>query len=246
MTVALPMYQSGKIGWLALESLCRQEQIDFEWELIVAEEQIAPLMGREEVDNYWGRLASVGCKRINYLPLYNWIPLSQKWRMMGREADKDSKMFVCQADDDFTHPLRLKESYDRIDYDYICYPHRFFYFIKTDEIFLHTIMKYRPGAVAKGSQYSFQTKFARNIPHSGRAKIVDQWLYDMIKRQAGKSFKHTWVEGNSWKKGFHTHGFHRLSDDRYYKYKDKIARHERDWPEDIMNRLQQVRESAKL
>ena len=38
MTVALPMYRCRSIGWLALESLCNQVDIDFEWELIIMEE----------------------------------------------------------------------------------------------------------------------------------------------------------------------------------------------------------------
>jgi hypothetical protein len=245
LTVALPMYRSGKIGWLSLESLCRQEQVDFNWELIIAEEQTPPFMG-EIINTYWDRLNAVGCERIAYFPLREWIPLSQKWRLIGQKADKASKIFVCQADDDFTHPLRLRESYDRIDYDYICYPHRFFYFINTDEVLLHTIKKYKPNAVAKGSQYSFKTEFARTLPFSNKAKIVDQWLYDIISRQAGKNFKHIWIEGDSWKKGFHTHGFHRLSDKRYFKHKNKVRLYDQDWPEDIMNRLRDLSESAKL
>ena len=37
-TVALPVYNSKKIAWISLESLIRQENIDFDWELIVYEE----------------------------------------------------------------------------------------------------------------------------------------------------------------------------------------------------------------
>lgn len=39
LTCALPMYRAKDIGWLGLESLCRQEDIDFAWELIIMEEE---------------------------------------------------------------------------------------------------------------------------------------------------------------------------------------------------------------
>jgi len=34
-TVALPVWNSEKITWLCLESLKRQLNVDFEWELVV-------------------------------------------------------------------------------------------------------------------------------------------------------------------------------------------------------------------
>ena len=38
LTVALPVYNSKKIAWMAIESLCSQINVDFNWELIVYEE----------------------------------------------------------------------------------------------------------------------------------------------------------------------------------------------------------------
>ncbi len=39
LTVALPVWNGSRIAWLAMESLCRQEEIDFWWELVICEEQ---------------------------------------------------------------------------------------------------------------------------------------------------------------------------------------------------------------
>ena len=39
-SVRMPMFRSKYIAWLALESLCRQKGVNFEWELITAEEQV--------------------------------------------------------------------------------------------------------------------------------------------------------------------------------------------------------------
>ena len=49
-SVTLPLFRSQYIAWLQLESLCRQQDVDFEWELLIAEEQ-----GDE----------TIGIKRIN-------------------------------------------------------------------------------------------------------------------------------------------------------------------------------------
>jgi len=35
LSVGLPFFRSKYIGWAALESLCLQENINFEWELII-------------------------------------------------------------------------------------------------------------------------------------------------------------------------------------------------------------------
>ena len=39
-SVRMPMFRVKYIAWLALESLCRQKGVTFEWELVMAEEQI--------------------------------------------------------------------------------------------------------------------------------------------------------------------------------------------------------------
>jgi len=155
-------------------------------------------------------------------------------------------MFVCQADDNYAPPSRLAVVHHHLDYDYICYPKCYFYFIKTNEVYLHTIKRYAPGRVAKGLQYSFQTKYARLIPPADRSKIVDQWLYDIVKQRCGKWFKHVWITDDSWKAGFNTHGFHRLSDTRYEKFKGKLTPYTGGWPTDTMLRLQNLQNRAKL
>jgi len=47
LTVGIPMFRSRHIGWLALESLCRQKDIDFKWELLIMEEEES--LGEEKV-----------------------------------------------------------------------------------------------------------------------------------------------------------------------------------------------------
>ena len=56
------MYRAQHAGWLALESLCWQRDVDFEWELIVIEEQF-DAMGEDAVRAYEGRLQQKGSSR---------------------------------------------------------------------------------------------------------------------------------------------------------------------------------------
>jgi len=61
MTVALPLRKMGGISWLALESLRRQEGVDFNWELIIYEDNGE---SRGVLDKFIGKMP--GCKKIIY------------------------------------------------------------------------------------------------------------------------------------------------------------------------------------
>jgi len=89
LTVALPMYRSKKIGWLALESLCRQVDAP-EWELLICEEQEPEMFGMEELTKYKESLGYAECTRITYIVLQWWVPLSQKWKILAVNADSYS------------------------------------------------------------------------------------------------------------------------------------------------------------
>ena len=106
VTVGLPMYRCGKIAWLALEGLCRQQGVDFSWELIVSEEP-EEAFTEERLRSYEPRLRAVGCVRIAYLRTAEWIPLSTKWCRIARQASPGSEIFVLQDGDDYSQPRRL-------------------------------------------------------------------------------------------------------------------------------------------
>ena len=248
LTVAMPVFKGKSIFWLAMESLCRQKDVNCTWELVVAEEQIEPFAGESAFYKYFSRLQEVGCKDIKYIPLKEWVPLSQKWRLLGKHAD--SEMFVCQADDNYAHPYRLKEAYENINYDYICYPHCLFYYIANHMAYHHTIKPYkRSTKPAKGLHYSFKTEFAKKIPKSDRSIIVDQWLYDFFIKYSKNAMSHKWVLSPHWKEGFNSHGFHRLSKSRFEKHKSKAEnadKYSKKWPVEIVQRLQSLSKEATL
>ena len=74
----MPCYNSNKIAWIALESLCNQVDINFEWELIICEEKHDNMLGDKWVDDYIERLVNVNCLKITYVQLKEWVNLPKK------------------------------------------------------------------------------------------------------------------------------------------------------------------------
>ena len=105
------MYRTEKIGWLALESLVRQQEIDFDWEVIIAEETGERAMGQKAINTYKDGLEQAGCTNIRYMALSEWIPLADKWQMLINAAHKDSRVMVPHAADYFSAPRRLVETH---------------------------------------------------------------------------------------------------------------------------------------
>ena len=111
-SLTVPMFQTQHIGWLILESLARQEKIDFSWELIIAEETKYSPMGEEEIFKYQDGLQAVGCIRIKYIPLDEWIPLGAKMMLMRTMLDPSSRVYMNSDADQFLPPLYLKTVFD--------------------------------------------------------------------------------------------------------------------------------------
>ena len=78
-TVALPIFNSKKIAWVAFESLARQVDVNFSWELVIAEESGVNKIGDTLCEEYREKLIKAGCSRIVFLELEEWMPLYQKW-----------------------------------------------------------------------------------------------------------------------------------------------------------------------
>ena len=118
VTVALPAYNSEKIIWLALESLRRQTNITFDWELIIMEEYGK---SKEIVNQFLEKLP--GCKRVVHYnvipeihglksgPLIGKYPLINKWIQIAKYASPTSKVFVMHAADCYSSPKRLSIHY---------------------------------------------------------------------------------------------------------------------------------------
>jgi hypothetical protein len=253
LTVALPLYNSREITWLAMESLVRQENIDFKWELLVAEEVASNPFGKEAIYSYEKKLREVGCIRIQYIPIETWIPLSTKWRMLGRFMSITSKVFVLQAADCYSFPRRLYETYWLAlmeNADWINSPNGLFYDINLDKTILYdqSTIEYPTGL-----NMALRASFARKLPYGEVARGVDSWLYRSCEALKDKELKVCWNGKESWKKGLDTNGLNNISMTRSYHFEspkppfiETDMKVEDSIPKDIMERLRKAGEENKI
>tara|TARA_B100000131_G_C18116837_1_gene611559 strand:+ start:1643 stop:2809 length:1167 start_codon:yes stop_codon:yes gene_type:complete len=107
MSVLIPMFRARDIAWVAMESLCRQEGVYFNWELIIIEEDFDNPFGLKKLKEYCDRLQAAGCRRIKYVSLKKWIPLSAKWYFLIQESSRSSKFGAMSSADIYCGKNRL-------------------------------------------------------------------------------------------------------------------------------------------
>jgi len=212
MTVGLPLYKARDIAWLALESLCRQENVPTDWELIVAEEvgeDFEPL-GEDELNAYADRLAAVRCREIIYVPLAEWIMLTQKWRMICRLSAPTSELFFIQDADCYSQPHRLAETWAIFDAgpspksaDWIQSPCGIFYQIRTGRQLLYDC---RPKPRSTELNMAVRTDLMRRLPPGERWNMTNSWMKSNAKKINGGTVKTVRNTSESWKLGVDTHG----------------------------------------
>jgi len=112
LSVILPLFRAKNIAWVAFESLIRQEDINFNWELIVIEEQFESPFGFDEILKYKEKLKDIGCVNIRYIALDKWIPLSAKWYFLIQECNEHSEMIAFCAADMYQSKKRLSKQYE--------------------------------------------------------------------------------------------------------------------------------------
>ena len=242
LSVSLPVWNSKKIAWLAMESLCRQKNIDFKWELVICEEAIGEYFGMSNFMKYTDRLKNVGCVIIKARPLEKWIPLSLKHRYIAQECSDTSKACVLQAADCYSQPYRLKESYDKIvkeGHDWICYKVGAFIDLHTWQHMLYDDRKLTQRA---GLNMAFSMSSAKKLPNESKSRLVDGWLYKNLRIKNPCN-----IDTQHWKEGIDTHGLNNISANRSkYFGKDKHPFYTTDYkiddylPKDIVKRLKNL------
>tara|TARA_R110002020_G_scaffold52917_4_gene148427 strand:- start:4204 stop:5199 length:996 start_codon:yes stop_codon:yes gene_type:complete len=209
LTCALPMYRAKDIGWLALESLCRQEDIDFKWELSIIEEE-EECMGEDAILHYKKRLEEVGCVNISYKLLDEWVPLCQKWCSIAQESDSFGYLLV--AADCYSHPKRLAQTSRLLqDYEWVQSKLGPFYNIENNS---QSIYDRNLGRAAKhpcSLNMSTRTELMKEVPFGIRRRSVDGWIYDKISLYLGREPLVGYNESDDWKRGVDTNGFNNIS-----------------------------------
>ena len=181
LTVALPIWNSKKIGWLAIEGLKNQIKPDFDWELIICEENHDQQIGYEYFLNEFENLQKVNCKFIRYIELKDKILLAQKWRVIADYSNINSLVFILQAADCFSHKERLLNTYQKIvkeDYDWYDILKGYFYHIQRKKLIqFNTINK----TSTTNLNMALKTKYIKTLPNTDKTSSIDHFIYDHIK-----------------------------------------------------------------
>ena len=213
MSVCIPMFRSKYISWLLFESMIRQKNINFEWELIIEEEINDESFGLDEILKYNKKLKKIGCVNIKYYPLKNWIPLGLKTLNLIHHCDEHSKIITYAATDFYLPYNSFSNQYDAlIDEKYDCYrsSKTIFYNIENEKLSLYDTSKneYRGDTSERG----ILLKIARNIRGLDRiCRSIDKNLYLELLRITNNNLKIFENDSDNWKYGFSTHGLNNLS-----------------------------------
>ncbi len=207
LTVALPVFNSKDILWIAMEGLCNQKDIDFKWELLICEEKHSNAIGIDFFNQYIDRLKDVGCCRITYIHLSEWVNLPTKWKILGEHTHKKSKTFLLQAADCYSYSLRLHNTYKKIvkeNYDWYDVTKGYFYSFISDRLVLYNIKS------LTNLNMGFKTSYARKIPNSDLKRGIDGFLFNMFGKIKKKKLK-VFQDNTLYNTGIDTHGFNNIS-----------------------------------
>lgn len=225
LSVALPVYNSKDIVWLALEGLAQQEDCGVRWELLIAEEQGSNALGETQFREFYNsRLKDKGCDRFYYEAIKTWIPLSKKWQILGNNASETSKIFLLQAADCYPHPNRLKMTYDAMvedKFDWYNQENGYFYDINLDKT-----IEYKQNLLDKpyptGLNMAFRTLYAKQLPNADVRKGVDAWLYNCVRRISGNEPLVYWDNVSGLRNGIDTNGMNNISLKRVRNFIDPV------------------------
>ncbi len=178
-TVGLPCFNAKKIGFLAMEGLVAQKDIDWNWELLVIEEQNENMLGEQFFDSYREKLLSVNCVRIEYIKLSEWMPLGQKWKVLGAAASPNSVSFLLHAIDCLSFNTRLSMSQKLVKNgaDWVDFTRGYFYSFVSNSMILYDTAE---NPLMTNLNMAIQSSLMRKLPDTNRKSCVDSYLYKYI------------------------------------------------------------------
>jgi len=243
LTVGMPMYRSERIGWVALESLCRQKDINFRWELIIAEEINSLPFGEKGIMEYSDRLSKVGCKRIKYIPIDKWVPLSRKWMIIAKEAS-ESDVFLLQAADIYSGDRRLCNTYNIYTEhkpNWIQVAAHLFYDIKTDEFYTYNSLSHGHPC---STDMATETRLMKKIIMKDKKRSIDSLIYQTINISLKNKIAVYNDKSDWWKHTVNIHGLNNISARNFSKKYPRSPQYRKMLPDDILKRLQSLKQYA--
>lgn len=251
LTVGLPLYKAKNIAWVAFESLCRQQGIDFDWELIIIEENTDESLpfGKDKVESYTKRLEEAGCKSIIYFPINQYLPLVSKWFEILDRAAPGSVCMLLQSADCYSSPGRLKETL-RLFEDNVDWVHsriHVIYNILDEKIILYDHID---ACHTCGSDMAIRISTLKSIPRKTRESSIkirsgiDGFLYKQCQLVKKDNFTVIHDTTDNWKYSINVNGMNNISKrgsliDHYPDKSDIIKPY---IPKDILKRLQGLKE----
>lgn len=223
LSVILPMFRAKYCAWIALESLVRQEGIDFDWELIIAEEiNNNEVFGKAALlKEYKSRLVKIRCKKIKYFPLEKHMPLSNKYAFMGRKCAPTSYICVSNSADLYAPPKRLKMQRDLFkknpNIDIAMMSRCIVYDIQSGKTYLNDRDLNPNKRIDDGVCRALRTKIMRNLPTASSKKGgVDGWIFDFChtyNKLIGKAKTNVYVDRKSdnWKYCLNVNGLNTIT-----------------------------------
>jgi len=215
VSVTVPLFHAKHIAWLCFEGLARQQEVNFEWELIVAEEAKYAPFGKKAIMEYAQRLAKVGCAEIRYFSFKKWVPLADKRRFLINKCTSTSKLIMGNAGDYFSPPGRLRLMHDL----YLQHPEADWFVMNS--VLLHDILTHKtlyrnPNIIRKVSDISGLAVKASTLRKAApmirkRRKSVDSMIYNACRTVVGKSFTVIRDKSSAWKYGITTSGLNSIS-----------------------------------
>lgn len=207
ISVTVPMLQAKYIGWLVLESLARQQEVNFGWELIIAEEIEHDPMGWDEISTYTSRLKQAGCVDIRYIALDEWIPLGTKVTNLIRSMHPEASIWMNVDADQYLPPLYLKRAWSAILQDGTdCYitPKWILYEIVTERSHLYDVtdmpMRYDQPVVTIRREFAEQIDLTDSLNCGPR-------ILERGKQYQGRNRIVRFDTSDNWKYGLNTTGF---------------------------------------
>lgn len=168
ISVALPAWNSRKIAWLCMESLCRQQKPNDEWELIIFEEKHSGQLGEKYFRSYENRLS---CSRLVYLTSDEKIPLPQKWVTIANETSEESIAYLMCAADNYYHQFMLRDTEAAIrEADWCIMTKGYFYDFSLDEVCEYNYT----GLV--GLHMAAKTDMVKQFEKSSIERGIDGWF----------------------------------------------------------------------
>lgn len=184
LSVIIPYYRAGYVGWIPFESLIRQIDVNFQWELLIIEENFDNPFGCSQAWQYWDRLQKIGCRRLSYYGLSEWMPLSVKWYYLSNSVDENSEVICCNAADIYMSRRRLSAQFNALsgqsEYNWHKIAGSISYDLESDtHVKLFPIDKNRSDSCCRAAR----TELFKQLPLIRRNVGVDGWTYNSLRSQ---------------------------------------------------------------